>query len=412
MEQTTVQSRRDKGLVIAQTSRIVQNEKGQWKVPSQSGHGHYVVISNGFEAKCSCPDYEVRKTKCKHVWAVELIVTKEIDNEGNVTVTKTIRKTYPQNWPAYDKATTQQKTLFMKLLADLTKQINAPSYEFGRPTLPISDMIYSGAMKVYTTFSLRRFMSDMEEAKNKGYIDNKPCYASVGHFIQRKDITPLLVQIVTATSLPLQNVEHDFSIDSTGFGTGRFQRWYSFKHGREIRTRTWVKCHFINGVKTNVISSVKITSEFEADSPQLTELVTKTSEHFSMDEFSGDKAYSSRYNLALLDELGAKPYVPFKINTTPRPKGYWIWRKMWHYFQLNREDFLKYYHKRSNAETTVHMIKSKFGDHVRSKTWTAQVNEVLLKVICHNICCVIQEMHELGIIPKFETQVLNLGGNG
>ena len=50
--------------------------------------------------------------------------------------------------------------------------------------------------------------------------------------------------------------------------------------------------------------------------------------------------------------------------------------------------------------TTVHMIKSKFGNIVRSKTWIAQVNEVLCKVIAHNLCVVIQEMHELGIKPQ------------
>ena len=54
-----------------------------------------------------------------------------------------------------------------------------------------------------------------------------------------------------------------------------------------------------------------------------------------------------------------------------------------------------------NAETTFHMIKSKFGDVVRSKTEVAQVNEVLLKVLCHNICVVIQEMFELGTEPDF-----------
>ena len=54
-----------------------------------------------------------------------------------------------------------------------------------------------------------------------------------------------------------------------------------------------------------------------------------------------------------------------------------------------------------NAETTFHMIRSKYGDAVRSKTEVAQVNEVLLKVLCHNICVVIQEMFELGIAPSF-----------
>ena len=69
---------------------------------------------------------------------------------------------------------------------------------------------------------------------------------------------------------------------------------------------------------------------------------------------------------------------------------------------MRNDEFLTHYGKRSNAESTVHMIKSKFGEIVRSKSWTAQVNEVLCKVICHNICCVIQEMHELGIEADFK----------
>ena len=36
------------------------------------------------------------------------------------------------------------------------------------------------------------------------------------------------------------------------------------------------------------------------------------------------------------------------------------------------------------------MIKAKFGGYVRSKNPAAQVNEVLVKVLCHNICVLIQ----------------------
>lgn len=53
------------------------------------------------------------------------------------------------------------------------------------------------------------------------------------------------------------------------------------------------------------------------------------------------------------------------------------------------------------------MIKSKFSDAVRSKTETAQVNEVLLKILCHNICVVIQEMNELGINAEFNLDTDN-----
>ena len=398
MQQEQIEIRKVKGLEIAKTSRI-SKVGNNWHVPSQSGAGFYIVQSNGFGATCTCPDYELRKCKCKHVFAVEFVVTKEVDNEGNVTITQTIRKTYSQNWSEYDKASINQKTLFMKLLKDITGNLSQ-DYKFGRPNLPLSDMVYSSVMKVFTTFSLRRFMSDMQIAKEKGYVNATPCYASVGHFMQKKEVTPLLAQMVTLTSLPLRTIEKDFAIDSTGFGTSIFQRWYSFKHGKEVSSRRWVKCHFMTGVKTNIIPSVKITTEFDQDCPQLPELVNKTSEQFDMKELSGDKAYLSQQNLELVEEKGALPFIPFKTNSQANKNGM-IWKKMFYYFQLNNEEFLQHYHKRSNAETSAMMVKSKFGGSVRSKTWTAQINEVLCKIICHNICVVIQEMHELGINPNF-----------
>ncbi len=68
---------------------------------------------------------------------------------------------------------------------------------------------------------------------------------------------------------------------------------------------------------------------------------------------------------------------------------------------MNKEEFLQHYHKRSNVESTFSMIKAKFGDHIRSKTDIAMKNEALAKILCHNICCVIQSMYELGISPQF-----------
>lgn len=406
MEQQT-ETRKIKGIEIAKTSRIVKNDKGQWKVPSQTGAGFYIVQSNGFGASCNCPDHELRKCKCKHIWAVELIVTKEIDNEGNVTITQTIRKTYSQNWKTYNVAQEKEKELFMKLLADITGRIRQPAYTFGKPQNPLSDTIYSMVFKVYSTFSGRRFATDMKEAKEKGFVEKKIPRSSMFDYFNKKEVTPLLCDMVTITSLPLRSVEKDFAIDATGFGTSVFQRWYSFKHGKEISSRRWVKCHFVTGVKTNIIPSVKITTEFDNDSPELRALVNTTAEHFEMQEVSGDKAYLSQDNLEFIESKGAVPYIPFKSNNKPSGNGM-IWKKMYYYFQLHNEEFLEHYHKRSNAESSVQMIKSKFGDFVRSKTWTAQVNEVLCKIICHNLYCVIMEMHELGIKPDFDRKVIEV----
>ena len=104
-----------------------------------------------------------------------------------------------------------------------------------------------------------------------------------------------------------------------------------------------------------------------------------------MVEVSGGKAYLSERNLRHIEGLGAKPYIPFKSNTTGA--GSPMWRRLYAYFTLNEAEWRSHYHKRSNVETTFSMVKSKFGDSVRSKSFDGQINEILLKLLCHNILC-------------------------
>jgi len=162
-----------------------------------------------------------------------------------------------------------------------------------------------------------------------------------------------------------------------------------------------MKVHLMCGVKTNVVTSVEITGRYGNDSPQFKPLVNTTAKHFRLRDVPADKAYSSKSNLELVTKLGGTPYIPFKTNTTGEAEESVVWEQLWHYFQLHREEFLTHYHKRSNIESTMWMIKSKFDENIRSKTDTAIVNELLCKVLCHNICVVIQSMYELGIDATF-----------
>lgn len=97
---------------------------------------------------------------------------------------------------------------------------------------------------------------------------------------------------------------------------------------------------------------------------------------------------------------GATPCIPFKSNTAGEVPG--LWRRLYHYFLFNRDDFLAHYHKRSNVENAVSTIKGRFGDSVRAKAETAQqVNELLRKVLCHNLCVLEQAIYELVLEPVF-----------
>jgi len=104
--------------------------------------------------------------------------------------------------------------------------------------------------------------------------------------------------------------------------------------------------------------------------------------------------------------------IPFKTNSTgaglvkgdnQAKGGSDLWLNMWRFYTFHTDQFMEHYHKRSNVESTFSMIKGKFGNGLRSKGRTAQINEALCKVLCHNICCVIQSIHELGIEADFKT---------
>jgi transposase len=394
-------ARQERGLQLAERGHIIKQADG-WQVLSQSGNGHYLVKLEE-RPSCTCPDFEIRQQPCKHIYAVERIVTWNMRTDGPQTVTtktETTRVTYKQNWPAYNAAQTEEKERFIVLLDALSKLVDQPMQSNGRPRLPLADMVFACVYKVYVGFSARRFMSDLREAKTKEYIYKAPHFNSVSNYLVDPKLTETFSQLVTLSSLPLKGIENNFAVDSSGFSTCRFIRWFNKKYGREIDNREWVKVHLMCGVDTKIVTSVDVSGWAANDTPYFVPLLERTAKYFQMQEVSADKAYLSHANLTAVAKANATPFIPFKVNTAV-PKGNSIWAEMYHYFMYNREEFLAHYHKRSNVETAFSMIKGKFGDAVRSKSDIGQLNEVLCKVLCHNLCVIIQAIHELGIEPRF-----------
>ena len=392
--------RRLRGMEIAATQVISRNHGGSYLVPSQSGPGRYRVVANAEGFTCACPDHETTGRTCKHGYAVEFMLRRETKPDGTVIETRAARLTYPQPWSAYNRAQTGEKGEFCTLLRDLVADVPSPEYKRGRPSLPLSDMIFCAAYKVYSTVSARRFMTDLRAATDAGLIDKTPHYNSIFNCLEKESLTPVLHELITRSALPLKALETDFAIDSTGFGTQNFHRHFSQKYGRETERRAFVKVHAVIGTRTNVIASVAITGENVGDSTMLAPLVTQTADNFNVERLSADKAYASSFNFNLIESLGATPFIPFKSTAIGTSKSA-TWNRLFHFFQFQKDEFLKHYHQRSNVESTFSSIKRKFGAIIRSKTPVAQQNEALLKVLCHNLVCLIHEIHQSGATAMF-----------
>jgi transposase len=332
---------------------------------------------------------------------VEITCHRE-SNGDRVTYSKLVKVTYSQNWTAYNTAQTDEKRMFLALLGDLCSLIPQPPQEKGRKRLPLADMTFATVYRTYTQCSARRFISDLRDAHEKGMIDRVPSFNSTLNYLRMPALTDVLTNLVELTSLPLGAVESQFAVDSSGFGTSGMKTWYSQKHGREIQQREWVKAHLMCGTSTHVVTAVSVTGPNTNDAPMLPELVATTGANMpNMAEVSADKGYVSKANTAFIEKCGASPYIPFKSNAV-QPREGTAWARMYHLYSYQRDEFLAHYHRRSNVETVFAMIKAKFGDSLLGRTFEAQVNEVLSKVVAHNLCVLIQSFYQLGVEPTFD----------
>jgi transposase len=399
--------RQNKGLAIAADSTITRKEN-IWTIPSQSSSKRYTV--NLDAQTCTCADFEDNRRTCKHIYAAEFALQRESGAQLPATE-RVVRPTYRQAWREYNLSQTREKAYFIELLYQLCALVEEPDRPKGkgRPPAPFADLIFAACLKTYGCISGRRNQSDLDEAFRRGYLSRIVRYNTLFKYLELEALTPYIQQLITESSLPLKSVEVDFALDSSGFSTCQYIRWYDVKHGGREDWHDWIKLHLMTGVRTNIVTSVEVSRRYANDSPYFKPLIERTARNFQLREVSADKGYDSFNNRCLTLIKGGVPYIPFREGEQNKPnpsnKGE-LWRRMYHFYKYNAEEFNAHYHKRSNSESTFSMIKARFGERLRSKTERAQINEALLKVLCHNICVVIQSIYELGLDVEF------IGRNG
>ncbi len=313
---------------------------------------------------------------------------------------------YAQNWSAYNKAKTDEKKHFRLLLYELCQCIEQPEQARGRPRLDLDEVIFCIAFKIYSTYSSRKFMTDMDDVREMGFIKHVPHFNSLSHYLRMEWLTPVLVRLIELSSLPLEPFETNFAVDSTGFSTDRYARWLDERTQAERYRREWIKVHLICGVKTHIVANIIVGPAHGYDGRFFGRLVSGAARNFRLHEVSADSAYLSGENMRHAVVAGAVPFIAFK--STCRLDGNYksmIWKRMLAMCLNEHGRFMAHYNKRNNVETTFSMIKANFGDRLRGRDERARINEALAKVLCHNLCVLIQSMYEVGITPTFDAVV-------
>jgi hypothetical protein len=234
----TADYRQARGLVLAKTKagafRHIVGET--YLVPSASSTGAGYVVDM-VASTCTCPDFEERGQPCKHCWAVRYHVRQIDMPDGTAVITEAIeavrtRVKYPVNWPAYNKSQCEEKERVEILLRALCEGIVEPRRGRGHPSVPLADAVFGATMKVYSTVSGRRATSDIRACQQRGLVGTAPNYNTLFRYVESAELTPLFQVLVEESAAPLKAIEKSFAVDSTGFSTCTYARWFDFKYGQ------------------------------------------------------------------------------------------------------------------------------------------------------------------------------------
>ena len=333
---------------------------------------------------------------------------------------------WPRDWAAYNVAQTHEGSDVKALLGGLADVINVTEARLrgprgrGRRWFPLGQAVFAVVLKAYSGLACRPFESLLRECVEQGYLRDAPGgfsgwdvdatsvsvssrvripqFNTVGSMVRAEWLTPLLLDLVTVTSRPLRDVEHVFAIDGTGWATRWYDRWLDHRLASEADRQQWVKLHLVVGTKTNVVARAAISPGHHHDNPYFRGLITETAKYFDIETVVADLGYSSHANHALGGELGFNVRIPFKSNTrSPSDDENSEWDKNLRFFLDHYEKFLAEYHQRSNGESTNGALKVTQPQKLRTKSFDAQMNEGLAKLLAYNLRVLAREVRMRGI---------------
>lgn len=175
--------------------------------------------------------------------------------------------------------------------------------------------------------------------------------------------------------------------DSTGLKVQNRGEWIRQKY--HVR-RGFVKLHITCDREKHRITSVKVTDEHVHDTKEFEPLLVSATERVPVvTKIYADSGYDSRRNFNLIEkELPlSDPVIKVRSSSTGKSRGSYLRGRTAKEFirdpkawKINHS-----YGQRWQIETAISTLKRKFGEFVRSLSFSAILNEVITKCLTYNI---------------------------
>jgi hypothetical protein len=420
---STTDPRAQRGLALAQAKKdaIKPLVGAKYLVPSAASNGSSYVVDVKAE-RCSCLDWAERGSpdhphRCKHIWCL-VYVLKLADGSELLMKERPRKKSDPSTWKKRDWTVINQcRTLIPRLgpqlLVELIDGAGLPGPpRRGRPGASLRDIVLTAAFREWEGATAGEAVVAIDELCARGLtsVSRVPHHNALLERFARPEVMPYLHRILAASALPMLPFETGITADATSFGTGVYDCAFIEKHGKKEQKRpptkrhSWIDVVIGWGVNLHVVVAAQPTEHnpIGGEVGMMPELLRRSiANGCRVTAWFGDGAYCAERCAAACEKAGVELFVKWPEGRTGKTKGAALWR-LYQVLDANRD----LYHERCNkgrplAESNNKMLKERFGYSLHSRTPNTMYAEVMLRLICHNVACLVMAVKELKIDPKY-----------
>lgn len=175
-------------------------------------------------------------------------------------------------------------------------------------------------------------------------------------------------------------------IDASGIRIKGRSIWYCIRTKIKISRRECDKVHLATCSDTMLILNWFITDGKKNDCPFFVRLLAPFG---WLGRIIADAGYLSRKNYQYVIDKKGSAFIPFKKNSTAKPKSNPAWKFAFNLWKMLPMIFKGIYNQRSKIECVFSVLKKKWGDKLYSHKAYIRRREMALRFIAYNVKLII-----------------------
>ncbi len=226
-------------------------------------------------------------------------------------------------------------------------------------------------------------------------------YNRFSDFLNDSNTTRLLNWAIAEVCSPLMPFAEDIVLDGTGISLTSRGTYRSERYGIDNPDdrALYMRLHLAMDRRFKVFPGAIVTRDHgkgAGETTQTPELLRRLKTlGYRPRRVLADKLYAGEPVLEAIEDFGAEAVIPLKVTYLNKlePKTP-LMRRLRTQFLADPDAFHEKYRFRPLVEAGISALKRKFSESIRARSFRGQVNEVLFKVLCHNMDCLIHAGYE------------------